>query len=76
MIGIIITLFLLIQSCNSGSSSSSSSKCKKEQGSFAKFWSIVEMIIGFICSLNGIWNTIEHWLEAYRNAINGTPAKR
>ncbi|CAH8589549.1 unnamed protein product [Schistosoma bovis] len=72
MIPFIITLFLLIQSCNSGSSS----KCKQEQGSFGKFWSIVETLIGFICTLNGIWNTVEHWLAAIRNVTNGTPVKR
>ncbi|CAH8594896.1 unnamed protein product [Schistosoma bovis] len=75
MIPFIITLFLLIQSCNSGSSSSSS-KCKQEQGSFGKFWSIVETLIEFICTLNGIWNTVEHWLAAIKNVTNSALAKR
>ncbi|CAH8566778.1 unnamed protein product [Schistosoma mattheei] len=73
MISFIITLFLLIQSCNSGSSSS---KCKKEQRSFGKFWSILETLIGFICTLNGIWNTVEHWLGAIRNVTNISQVQR
>ncbi|CAH8592654.1 unnamed protein product [Schistosoma curassoni] len=40
-------------------------------GSFGKFWSILETLIGFICTLNGIWNTVEHWLAAIRNVTNG-----
>ncbi|CAH8617093.1 unnamed protein product [Schistosoma rodhaini] len=55
MITFIIIIVLLIQSCNTGSSTSS--KCKKQQGPFARFWSLLEIILDFICTANGIWTS-------------------
>ncbi|CAH8529472.1 unnamed protein product [Schistosoma turkestanicum] len=64
---------IFIRSCQSGSSSSSSSSSTPdcpEQPKVTGFWRIVKVLsvlISFLCSLDGIWNTISSIKHQYGN---------
>ncbi|CAH8529475.1 unnamed protein product [Schistosoma turkestanicum] len=67
MYAYLIVSILLIHSCNCGSKSSSSPECKKQKNALARFWGMLETLVGLICSITGIWNTWNDW-----KVINGT----